>query len=1376
MTRFDCEFDGDQPRQRVDASFEPPIVILDYSTSANAEAAFLDCATAIFETPIELDSGPLFRFVLARATDNLWFSLFRCHHLIADGLSISIVGRLVADAYDSLRSGEQSQLSSTRSYLDFCAADAAYLKSDRYRRDLAYWEARFATLPPALVPKPAAAPAAPGAARRPPIIWSPERDDYDAFLAACGAAGARPITALVLLLGLVVTAADEQSDLVIGMAVSGRSKEQGQQIGQFANIIPLRFGFEREEGFGGVARRIAEQLARDYRHQGLPVDALSRALKLSGHGRRTIFDVFLSYIPAGKSNYDFTLAGARVEPKILRSEEPVPLALYVTESHHGGRPLFEFAYNQQYIETAEVEAIRDRFMDVIAAFARTPDATLRTFDNARKPAQPASLAAPGSDSTSQAAAVWNARIAGTFTIEPIVGPLQFWLRMLGVETRLECAGYSQLFQSLLDPSSALRCNPRGFNLLLVRIEDWLRDRLVAGSGPASESDIAFIVETAASFVEALGAAASGSAVRWFVLIAAPSPAFDRGGGYSHIQARCEDIIIDGLRDLNGVELLHYDNVRALYPVTEEFDAHGDELGHVPYTSGSFAAMGTFAARQAHRLLRRPVKVVAVDCDNTLWAGVVGEDGPSGIHIDESHSRLQARLVAAASAGMLICLCSKNDWADVEAVFTSRPDMVLKLEHIVSSRVNWQPKSQNIMDLALELDLGLDSFLFLDDNPMEIAEVSARCPGVTAIRVPEGAASRSFFIDHLWPLDHGKATKEDAKRTRLYQENAQRVVLKKSTVDYASFIESLSLEIDIAEPHEMSFERCSQLTERTTQFNINGRRLSLADLKRLRDSSDSALRVAHVRDRYGDYGLVGLLAVERIGDTLDVGAFLMSCRVLGRGVEHAMVAELGDLCQQLGCSRLRFVANVTPRNLPVRQFLSMIDAQHETRAANIIVTMTGEAARATRFQPEAKQVEAPKDAGELSASFESRFFPDVHGELFSQVASDFDNVPSIERKLREASVASRDSQTPYRPPETASELVLAALLAEALGVDRIGVDDDFLNMGLQSLAAVQLVSRVRVRLGVEMPVRALFEASTVAKLARVLDDRDEMSGFSAIAPLQLGTSGRPPLFCFHPSGGDAVCYLRLARALGTDQPVYGLQASGLSGGEPLAGSIEEMAAAYLREIRRVQPRGPYHLLGWSFGGALAYETACRIRAMGEEVGLLAFMDAPTPQYEPEGRDVTRQDCIKAMAGDLTNIIDEFQLKHDGSAAGVEIETIEELVKAAQRLAILPPEFSTDDAERKIDVYRNCFRLLRFWIPKPYAGDLLHFRAMNRRWEVILPFDWQNWSSGAIDIVEIACTHLRIGFEPHVGIIAERLKPILANAAVLVAATANAEADP
>ena len=865
-------------------------------------------------------------------------------------------------------------------------------------------------------------------------------------------------------------------------------------------------------------------------------------------------------------------------------------------------------------------------------------------------------------------------------------------------------------------------------------------------------------------------------MRWIVLLTPPTPAFGAEGFHNAIQVGTETLIAEALADMGGVELVHYTAVRALYPTTEEWDPRGDELGHVPYTSGCFVAAGTFIARTIHRLLRRPVKVLAVDCDNTLWGGVVGEDGVGGLRIEDSHRRLQQRLVDAARAGILIVLVSKNDWADVEAVFRERKDMILTLDHVVSHRVNWTAKSINIRDLATELGLGLDAFVFLDDNAIETADVEANCPGVVAIQVPDAGADRSFFVDHLWPLDHGRATKEDRTRTMLYRENSQREQLKRTVVDYAGFITSLKVVIKAEPPDSFSLDRCAQLTERTTQFNINGRRLSQGDLLRLRDGKSSGVRCLSVSDRFGDYGLVGLVAGTAEEQVLEVGTFLMSCRVLGRGVEHAMINELGKLAAALECRSMRFLVHVSARNLPVRQFLGIIDARHEHLGNDIVVTMSTEAALTTRFEPAAKQVEAPTESAGATQARDARFAPEAAGGQYAMLASEFDNIPAIERALREAAVTVRNSETPYRPPETETELVLAALVSEALGIDRLGVDDDFLAMGLQSLAAVQLVSRVRGRFDIDIPIRWLFEARTVAGLARLIKDNGEAKGYSAIAPLQLGVASRRPLFCFHPSGGDAVCYLRLARSLGPEQPVYGLQASGLAQGEALAASIEEMAAHYIQEMRRIQATGPYRLLGWSLGGAIAYECAVRLRAMKEEIEVLAFMDAPTPQFEPEGRDVTRDECIKAMGDDLVNIIDEFQLKHDGSATGIRITTVEELVKAAKRLAIFPAEFSVPDAERKIDVYRNCFRLLRNWIPKPFSGGILHFRATRRRWEVVLPFDWQQWCAGPIDIVEIPCTHLRIGFEPYVGIIADRLRPVLGLGRHVVAATEHAEAVP
>ena len=186
-------------------------------------------------------------------------------------------------------------------------------------------------------------------------------------------------------------------------------------------------------------------------------------------------------------------------------------------------------------------------------------------------------------------------------------------------------------------------------------------------------------------------------------------------------ARVEERLVGELGEVPGLSLLRPDDFD-LYPVADYHDPQRDQLGHIPYTPLFFAALGTILARRIHALLNPPHKVVVLDCDNTLWKGVVGEEGVAGITIPTAWMGLQRFMVELAGKGFLLCLCSKNDEPDVLEVFDRRPDMVLRRDHLVSWRINWQPKSQNIRSLAQELNLGLDSFIFLDDNPVECAEV------------------------------------------------------------------------------------------------------------------------------------------------------------------------------------------------------------------------------------------------------------------------------------------------------------------------------------------------------------------------------------------------------------------------------------------------------------------------------------------------------------------------------------------------------------------------------------------------------------------------------------------------------------------------------
>ena len=275
------------------------------------------------------------------------------------------------------------------------------------------------------------------------------------------------------------------------------------------------------------------------------------------------------------------------------------------------------------------------------------------------------------------------------------------------------------------------------------------------------------------------------------------------------------------------------------------------------------------------------------------------------------------------------------------LFEKRSDMTLKLEHVVAHRINWEPKPRNVASIARALNLGLDAFVFIDDDPVECALMRAELPQVVTLQLPPDDEIESF-LSHLWTFDKIATTEEDARRTSMYRQNAARNELEEATTDIAKFIESLNLVIDIAAPQESEWARCAQLTQRTNQFNFTSVRRGEAELRELARNGSTVLRVK-VQDRFGDYGIVGLVIAEEVAGALSVDTLLLSCRVLGRGVEHAILRRLGEIAKQRELDRvdLRFVP--TAKNEPARDFGESVVSGQSTAEQGIVYRISIERA-------------------------------------------------------------------------------------------------------------------------------------------------------------------------------------------------------------------------------------------------------------------------------------------------------------------------------------------------------------------------------------------------------------------------------------------------
>jgi FkbH-like protein len=318
------------------------------------------------------------------------------------------------------------------------------------------------------------------------------------------------------------------------------------------------------------------------------------------------------------------------------------------------------------------------------------------------------------------------------------------------------------------------------------------------------------------------------------------------------------------------------------------------------------------------------KCIVLDLDNTLWGGVVGEDGISGLQLGadapgNAFVAFQRELERLWRRGVLLAVCSKNNIDDALPVFDSHPAMVLRREHIAASRINWQPKATNLREIAAELNIGLDSLVFFDDNPIERAAVRTELPEVLVPELPVDPAQYRAALLELDVFESLALTAEDRQRGRVYAEQAQRRDFEASTRDTSieDYLAGLDMLVEIAPCGAATLSRIAQLTNKTNQFNLTTCRYSEADILALQAQGSDVFGM-RVADRFGDNGLVGVAILHPLQDgSREIDTLLLSCRVMGRGVETALLSYLAQQARSTGASILRGRFQHTAKNEPAR---------------------------------------------------------------------------------------------------------------------------------------------------------------------------------------------------------------------------------------------------------------------------------------------------------------------------------------------------------------------------------------------------------------------------------------------------------------------------
>jgi amino acid adenylation domain-containing protein/FkbH-like protein len=1054
--------------------------------------------------PFDLSQDLPIRVVLMKINDAEHVIVTVLHHIASDGWSMGILVREMAALYKAFRHGHDAPLPElTIQYADFAKWQRQWLDETVLKEQLDYWQEHLRDAPRLLdLPTDHPRPSVPTfkAARRSLDVPAAVINNFKKTMRSQGATLFMGLQAMLKILLFRWT---QEADIVLGTVMAGRPRKETEQlIGCFMNFLPLRSKVLENTTALAFLKETSASVLKNYGYQDCPFEQIvDRVKPRRVLGQNPIFNVALLL-----QNYPRSISFAedlQGEPFPVNTASTVLDLRFVADE--GARSMnLMCEFNADLFNPSTIDDLLSGYRLLMEQFVSAPESPISAL------VLPERLTAQA-----QAARARDKRnplaIAATFTSEPLEESLSFWMKTLHLPLQPEFAPYNQIFQELLNPDSLFSRNRDGINALLIRLEDLQganqeeKQRRNPGGGIAGALH---------SIVDDLFAAVRG----WVQQTATPiliclCPASSRARAYENFAQTLrqeESYLAARLSEVNGVYLIRASELQ-LYGIDEYDDAYNDKIAHIPYVTEMFAALGTLIARKIHAIKSPPYKVIAIDCDETLWKGVCAEDGARGIELDATRAALQRFMLAQRDAGMLLCLCSKNNENDVVQVFEERADFPLKYSDFVASRLNWGAKSENLKSLAIELGLGIDSFIFIDDNPIECAEVRVHCPEALVLQLPANAAEIPRFLEHVWAFDHLTVTVEAKRRSEQYVQNIARERIRRAALSFEEFLTNLALQVNISELTPQKFVRTAELTQRTNQFNLNTVRRTQSEIQQLYHSGQLQCLVVEVSDRFGDYGHTGVAIYGVEQDCLYIDTFLLSCRVLGRGVEHKVLAKLAQIARDQGCRSIQAVYVPTRRNQPILNFLTSIPGSQEQRSDGARqFTFSAEALASMHYQPPAV-LNGPEESAESTelreeAASAPAWRPDRN--VLHEIGLELNSARKITQRIAARLRHDRAQKLDYVPPRTATQEALACIWADVLNLSQAGVYDDFFELGGNSLLATRVISRIRAVFAVELPLRVLFEAPNIEELATRIEKEKQQAGEIRIPALKRADREEP----------------------------------------------------------------------------------------------------------------------------------------------------------------------------------------------------------------------------------------------------------------------------
>ncbi|MBS3159122.1 HAD family hydrolase [Candidatus Woesearchaeota archaeon] len=503
-------------------------------------------------------------------------------------------------------------------------------------------------------------------------------------------------------------------------------------------------------------------------------------------------------------------------------------------------------------------------------------------------------------------------LLGSYTLNNLMEPMWFSLVQKGFLPGIIMGQYNQYVQEILDENSEIRKANPDIIFILLDTETFL-EGVLADFQNLPQEEVIESVDAKISYLKTVLSAVKSSMKSRVVISNLSLPFYSPLGlrdinsdyGVKKLVFGINGMISSLAKEFDNVTVFDFDSFASYYGKKNITDDKYWHIGRI-YISNEFAAQLCSQLSQiAASYYGKAKKCLVVDLDNTLWGGVIGEEFVDGIQLGEgplgeAYSGIQRVMLDFHNNGVILAINSKNNMEDVEPVFSHR-NMVLKKDNFAAIKCNWDDKASNFLEISKELNIGLDSMAYLDDNPIERESIKSKLPQVYVIDFPEDVTGLPGVLKTLGIFDLLKISKEDKKRTQMYLEEKKRNELKEKFSSLNDYLFDLGMVLEVEKLNDGNIDRITQLINKTNQFNLRTKRYSKEEVLHFMNSRGFKVYAASLKDKFGDFGIMGVIILENKKDCWFIDAFLLSCRAMSRGVEKEFLRQALHLYRELGFS-------------------------------------------------------------------------------------------------------------------------------------------------------------------------------------------------------------------------------------------------------------------------------------------------------------------------------------------------------------------------------------------------------------------------------------------------------------------------------------------